>query len=263
MFLIDTEQLQINIRKQFDLNCSISLNSDPDTRFSLLMNFEGFILRVSATEARVSVILPINEFHETLRMALLAQTELIRPKIEADIQPFFLAIWKNSSKMYHSVPNAKKLKENKELLFEIYSGPQEVSEKERAFDAVERVVFKTVSLIVTMKNTNGKKEGQRAQYLVSKVERSSKNRDLCVALFGYDCQICKEDLTTKYGDLAEDFIHVHHIESIAATGEKWINPYTDLIPVCPNCHSMLHRKNPPLHPDELIEILKKNEGEAI
>ena len=36
-----------------------------------------------------------------------------------------------------------------------------------------------------------------------------------------------------------------------------IDPVKDLIPVCPNCHAMLHRKTPPLLPEELGRILKR------
>ena len=37
-----------------------------------------------------------------------------------------------------------------------------------------------------------------------------------------------------------------------------VNPELDLIPVCPNCHAMLHRNDPPFTPDELINIMGKN-----
>ena len=41
--------------------------------------------------------------------------------------------------------------------------------------------------------------------------------------------------------MGEGFIHVHHIKPIAEIGTSYvINPATDLVPVCPNCHAMLH-----------------------
>ncbi|MGH8258774.1 MAG: hypothetical protein ACREUG_03690, partial [Steroidobacteraceae bacterium] len=30
-----------------------------------------------------------------------------------------------------------------------------------------------------------------------------------------------------------------------------------LIPICPNCHAVVHRRDPPLSPDELRELLRK------
>lgn len=41
-------------------------------------------------------------------------------------------------------------------------------------------------------------------------------------------------------------IRIEKLEE-AATGD----PLNDLIPVCPNCHAMLHRTDPPLMPDDL------------
>ncbi|HSS63378.1 MAG TPA: HNH endonuclease, partial [Gammaproteobacteria bacterium] len=36
-----------------------------------------------------------------------------------------------------------------------------------------------------------------------------------------------------------------------------VNPKSDLCPVCPNCHAMLHRRNPPYTVDELRVLLSK------
>jgi putative restriction endonuclease len=45
-----------------------------------------------------------------------------------------------------------------------------------------------------------------------------------------------------YGkDFAEGFIEVHHIVPLSA-GEQVVDPAKDLIPVCANCHRMLHHK---------------------
>ena len=52
------------------------------------------------------------------------------------------------------------------------------------------------------------------------------------------------DFETKYGKIGRDFIHVHHIDFISSKGgnKHKVDPISDLIPVCPNCHAMLHRK---------------------
>ncbi|MBR3141650.1 MAG: HNH endonuclease [Clostridiales bacterium] len=71
------------------------------------------------------------------------------------------------------------------------------------------------------------------------------------------CDLCGFNFEKKYGLLGRGFIHVHHIEMVAEYGgERFINPITDMIPVCPNCHAMLHRKRPPLTPEELKEIIE-------
>ena len=46
-----------------------------------------------------------------------------------------------------------------------------------------------------------------------------------------------------YGEIGKDFIHVHHLIPLNEIGKEYIVDYkNDLIPVCPNCHAMLHRE---------------------
>jgi 5-methylcytosine-specific restriction protein A len=61
-----------------------------------------------------------------------------------------------------------------------------------------------------------------------------------------------------YGpELARSFIEVHHIESLS-TGTRTVDPITDLIPLCSNCHSMVHReKNRIIPVNELKELIKR------
>lgn len=96
-------------------------------------------------------------------------------------------------------------------------------------------------------------------YLVesTRYERNPLNRRLCVASKGYTCSICGFNFSVTYGDIGSGFIEVHHIEPLfMMEKERAINPITDLIPVCSNCHSMLHRKKPPFLPDELRDKIK-------
>ncbi len=44
-----------------------------------------------------------------------------------------------------------------------------------------------------------------------------------------------------YGEKAKDYIEVHHIVPISERGGDYmVNPIKDLIPLCPNCHAMVH-----------------------
>jgi 5-methylcytosine-specific restriction enzyme A len=102
-------------------------------------------------------------------------------------------------------------------------------------------------------------EGKVSQTLTTKYERNPVNRELCLAANGYTCKVCEMDFFKTYGDLGYHFIHVHHIEMVSSFGgEYFINPEKDLIPVCPNCHAMLHRLNPPMKPEDLKEIISSN-----
>jgi hypothetical protein len=65
-------------------------------------------------------------------------------------------------------------------------------------------------------------------------------------------------LEDKYGPLGQDFIHVHHTLELSLVPPGYqVNPVTDLRPVCPNCHAMLHRTSPALTVDELSQIIHR------
>lgn len=89
----------------------------------------------------------------------------------------------------------------------------------------------------------------------SKYERSRKARQECLEYYGYTCRVCGFNFEDKYGDLGRNFIEVHHKKEISSfLGENYnVDPIKDLIPVCSNCHSMLHRTRPALS----VEILQK------
>lgn len=87
-------------------------------------------------------------------------------------------------------------------------------------------------------------EGSAHRTSIITYERDHDAREACLARYGHTCQICGFNFEQTYGPIGKDFIHVHHIRFISDAGgtSHEINPTTDLIPVCPNCHAMLHRK---------------------
>lgn len=100
------------------------------------------------------------------------------------------------------------------------------------------------------------KEGDRLSVVVNKYERSAVNRFLCIAKHGVTCSVCGFDFKQKYGEIGDGFIHVHHVVPVSKLGPGYvIDPENDLVPVCPNCHAMLHRKDPPYMPGELRQII--------
>ena len=113
-----------------------------------------------------------------------------------------------------------------------------------------------------IENCEGKAEGKKIEVLQTRYERNAINRELCIAKNGCLCKICGFDFEKTYGSIGKGFIHVHHIVPLSTIGEEYIpNPGEDLIPVCPNCHAMLHATEPPLLPDELIAILKERNAD--
>ena len=97
--------------------------------------------------------------------------------------------------------------------------------------------------------------------------RNPEAREFCIRyykeLYGWDtiqCFICGFKFGEKYGVLFEDKIHVHHKEMISRhKGEHEINAATDLIPVCPNCHMVLHSKKEGCYTHrEVMNMIEKN-----
>ena len=69
---------------------------------------------------------------------------------------------------------------------------------------------------------------------------------------------CDLDFEARYGSIGRNFIHVHHEVPIADIGADYeVNPVRDLKPVCPNCHAMLHRQDPPLSIEALRAMLRR------
>lgn len=102
-------------------------------------------------------------------------------------------------------------------------------------------------------------EGGVQQILVNRFERDPKARRDCIAHYGAVCFICFFDFRTFYGTVMEGFIHVHHLRPLSSIGAEYrVDPIQDLRPVCPNCHAVAHRKDPPYHPEEVRELLKAN-----
>ncbi len=103
-------------------------------------------------------------------------------------------------------------------------------------------------------------EGVKKQVTVNKYERNPIARARCVEFHGYCCMACGFDFRKVYGDVGKEFIHVHHIKPLHTINENYrIDYQKDLIPVCPNCHAMLHRRlnGTKLTIEELKERIKK------
>ncbi|MFM2199590.1 MAG: hypothetical protein RLZZ505_3022 [Verrucomicrobiota bacterium] len=99
-------------------------------------------------------------------------------------------------------------------------------------------------------------EGALRRITVNAYERDPRARKACIDHYGLSCLICGFSFGARFGDIGEGFIHVHHLRPLSDIGEDYeVDPISDLIPVCPNCHAMLHRKNPPLTPDELRPLI--------
>ena len=95
-------------------------------------------------------------------------------------------------------------------------------------------------------------EGLAQSVVVNFYERSNAARTACINHYKPICQVCSTNFEQRYGEVGRGYIHVHHLVLISSVGSQYqIDPIRDLVPVCPNCHAMLHRRDPPLSIAEL------------
>ncbi|WP_366144052.1 HNH endonuclease [Candidatus Accumulibacter sp. ACC012] len=93
-------------------------------------------------------------------------------------------------------------------------------------------------------------EGLAHSSVVSAYERNAEARAACIEHYKPLCRVCGIDFGVTYGEVGSGFIHVHHRVRIATIAKVYnVNPVNDLVPVCPNCHAMLHRRDPPYSVD--------------
>lgn len=84
-------------------------------------------------------------------------------------------------------------------------------------------------------------EGQKRYVLNAAYERSPQLRKTAVKLHGTRCFACEIDLAERYGEVAKDFIHIHHKKPLCvADGPIAVDAALDLVPLCPNCHAIVH-----------------------
>jgi 5-methylcytosine-specific restriction protein A len=101
------------------------------------------------------------------------------------------------------------------------------------------------------------REGAKKSVTVNARERNPEARKACIRRHGLRCSVCSLDFEERFGDLGKGFIHVHHLNLLSRQpDEHVVNAFDDLVPVCPNCHAMLHRTDPPMLPGDLRKILQ-------
>lgn len=101
-------------------------------------------------------------------------------------------------------------------------------------------------------------EGATKSIKVNTFERNQPARNACVEHYGAKCKICGMTFESRYGKVGKGFIHVHHLKPLGEIDATYeVDPISDLCPVCPNCHAMIHMRKPPYSVDEVKAMLKK------
>ena len=80
------------------------------------------------------------------------------------------------------------------------------------------------------------------------------------------CSVCSFSFPETYGQVGVGFVEAHHIQPISSLTPYTIVSLDDIVPVCSNCHSMLHRHRPWLTVEQLRTIVsdqrKRCEGSS-
>ena len=156
---------------------------------------------------------------------------------------------------------------------EIYDGFANYSEQE-VYTIVRRIfklrnikfkyLFDTFTMLdsVTIftdevKETKTLKEGDYLQIEVNAYERNVEARKQCIEYYGLTCSVCSFNFEETFGEIGKGFIHVHHLTPLSEINQEYqVDPIQDLRPVCPNCHAMIHTKNPPFTIEEIKGLRK-------
>lgn len=101
-------------------------------------------------------------------------------------------------------------------------------------------------------------EGEKHQRIATYYERDPKARKECIDKHGLSCGVCGFNFEEVYGSHGKNYIHVHHIVPLHTIGKRYkIDPIEDLIPLCANCHAMIHIGKEMKTVEELKKLLKK------
>jgi hypothetical protein len=104
-------------------------------------------------------------------------------------------------------------------------------------------------------------EGKKRRRYTNHFERNPKLRAQAILIHRTTCMVpgCNFSFEATYGERGTGFIEVHHVKPLSdVEGETSVDPRTDLVVVCSNCHRMIHRKkNQILTLEEVGELMKR------
>jgi 5-methylcytosine-specific restriction endonuclease McrA len=102
-------------------------------------------------------------------------------------------------------------------------------------------------------------EGRLMEDKVLRRVRNRAARQKCLEKSNFTCSVCGFNFYKVYGEIGKDFIEVHHTKPLSSYNEEHEVLQSELVALCSNCHSMVHRRRPmPYSIDEIKRILEEN-----
>lgn len=156
---------------------------------------------------------------------------------------------------------------------QLYSIPKVINEEKiqrnRKTNAFKRYIEFCRTIEVSNFNVNQpdlnevyqlRTEGGRKVVISKVAERDLALRSDAIKIHGTTCFGCGFNFEKAYGSIGDGFIEIHHITPLSTYNKsKIVDASRDLMPLCSNCHRMVHRKkNYVLSLEELKKIISHN-----
>lgn len=101
-------------------------------------------------------------------------------------------------------------------------------------------------------------EAAKKQINVNAYEHNTIARSKCLQHYGFSCSVCEFNFEAVFGSIGHNYIHIHHLVPLTEIDNSYmLDPIEDLRPICPNCHAMIHQKQPAYTIEELKQLLGK------
>ena len=109
------------------------------------------------------------------------------------------------------------------------------------------------------------REGNPAEMTGSFFERNSRAREEAIKIHGLTYMVCGFNSEKVYGHWGVGYIEVYHVLPLSHTrNEREVNPRTDPVVLCYNCHKMIHRfRSNVLTPALLKEMIDRRRGTSL
>ncbi len=103
-------------------------------------------------------------------------------------------------------------------------------------------------------------EGATYRVAINAYERNPRAREACIKHYGKSCCVCGFNFEATYGEVAKEYIQVHHLVPLSEIAEEYeVDPVKDLRPVCPNCHAVIHLKRDQAYkPEDVRGFIQKH-----
>ena len=113
----------------------------------------------------------------------------------------------------------------------------------------------TSSQLITPAQTTNVKEKEEvpSEETLDVKERIKKE---CLDYYGAICDICGFDFGYTYGETYEGCIEVHNIHGLEEEITERTHPTEDLIPICCNCHRVIHTQTSPISVEQMRQMIR-------